>query len=192
MKRLNLPLYQYTARDVTSGLVFWAFAYEFSITNSILFLNYLIRFLSSHNINLSNVTIQTDNGSEFIGNIKAKDISAFTKTCMQHGICHSTIPPGAHRFQSDVETFHNLEKVEFFDLENFSSLDDFLDKAYTYQLFFNLIRPNTYKENKTPWDIVKEKNPDLPKDICMLPPIILDKMLNQEYIKSVYHVSQVP
>ena len=192
MKRLNLPLYQYTARDVTSGLVFWAFAYEVSITNSLLFLNYLIQFLSSRNIDLSKVTIQTDNGSEFIGNIKAKDISAFTKTCMQHSISHSTIPPGAHRFQSDVETFHNIEEVEFFDIESFYSLQNFIDKAYSYQLFFNLVRPNSYKENKTPWDIVKEKNPDLPEDICMLPPIILDKMINKEYMESVYHVSQNP
>ncbi len=93
MKHLNLPLYQYTARDVTSGLVFWSFAYEFSISNSVNFLNYLIQFLSYHNVDLSKITIQTDNGAEFIGNIKAKDISAFTKTCMQHSISHSTIPP---------------------------------------------------------------------------------------------------
>lgn len=159
MKSLNLPRYQYTARDVTSGLVFWAFAYEYSISNSVSFLNYLINFLNSFNINLSNITIQTDNGSEFIGSSNAKSISHFTKTCMHYGITHFTIPPGAHRFQSDVETFHNLEEVEFFDIESasFTSLKDFLDKAYTYQLFFNLIRPNTYKENKTPYDIVREK-----------------------------------
>ena len=194
MKSLNLPIYQYTARDVTSGLVFWAFAYEYSLSNSLYFLNYLINFLNSFNINLSNITIQTDNGSEFIGSSNAKSISHFTKTCMNYGITHSTIPPGAHRFQSDVETFHNLEEVEFFDIESdsFTSLKDFLDKAYTYQLFFNLVRPNTYKENKTPWDIVREKNPELPKEICMLPPIILDKMINQEYMESVYHVCRAP
>ena len=194
IKSLNLPIYQYTARDVTSGLVFWAFAYESSISNSLFFLNYLINFFNSFNINLSNITIQTDNGPEFIGNINAKSLSAFTKTCLHYGMIHSTIPPGAHKFQSDVETFHNLEEVEFFDIESdsFTSLKDFLDKAYTYQLFFNLIRPNTYKENKTPWDIVREKNPELPKEICMLPPIILDKMINQEYMKSVYHVCQNP
>jgi len=50
-----------------------------------------------------------------------------------------------------------MNKVEFFDIENFSSLHNFLDKAYTYQLFFNLVRPDTYKENKTPRYIVKEK-----------------------------------
>ena len=192
MKHLNLPIYQYTARDVTSGLVFWSFAYEHTISNSVYFLNYLLNFLHSFNLDLSKITIQTDNGSEFIGSMNAKEISVFTKTCLQHGLLHATIPPGAHRFQSDVETFHNLCEVEFFDIEKFSSLQNFLDKTYTYLLFFNLVRPNTYKENKTPWDIVKEKNPDLPKKICMLPPIILDNMIHREYINSVYHLCPAP
>lgn len=192
MKRLNLPPFQYTARDVTSGLVFLSFAFEHSITNSVSFLNYIIQFLLSFNLDLSKITIQTDNGMEFIGYINAKHASAFTNTAMHYNMSHSTIPPAAHRFQSDVETFHNLEEVEFFDIEKFYSLQDFLDKTYTYQLFFNLVRPNTYKENKTPWDIVKEINPELPKDICMLPPIILDKMIYKEYMNTVYLVSHNP
>ncbi|MBP7792604.1 MAG: hypothetical protein KA120_06020 [Candidatus Goldbacteria bacterium] len=54
-------------------------------------------------------------------------------------------------------------KMEFFNIENFP------DKTYTYQLFFNLVRPDTYKENKTPWDIVKEKNMIYQKKIvCFL------------------------
>ena len=36
-----------------------------------------------------------------------------------------------------------------------------------------------------PWDIVREKNPELPKEICMLPLIILDKMIDQEYMEIV-------
>ena len=34
---------------------------------------------------------------------------------------------------------------------------DFLDKATTYQLYFNLGRKNSGKENKTPWRLVQEK-----------------------------------
>ena len=67
MKRYNLPLYQYTARDVTSGLMFWAFSYEYSLSNSVNFINYLNRFLKAHGVDLSKTTIQTDNGAEFIG-----------------------------------------------------------------------------------------------------------------------------
>jgi hypothetical protein len=55
--------------------------------------------------------------------------------------------------------FSRLKMIEFYNQTHnvsltaklFStSLKDFLDKAYTYQLFFNIVRPNTYKENKTP------------------------------------------
>ncbi|MDP8218037.1 MAG: hypothetical protein P9M03_04870, partial [Candidatus Theseobacter exili] len=47
-------------------------------------------------------------------------------------------------------------------------------KAYSYQLFFNLHRPNTYKENKTPWQLAREKVPNLDKRLLMIPPIDLD------------------
>jgi len=48
-----------------------------------------------------------------------------------------------HTLQSDVETVHRLVEDEFFDLESFASRGDFLAKAFTYQLYFNLVRPNS-------------------------------------------------
>jgi hypothetical protein len=41
-------------------------------------------------------------------------------------------------------------KTAFFDLESFSGRGDFLAKAHTYQLYFNLVRPNTHKQNLSP------------------------------------------
>ncbi len=63
--------------------------------------------------------------------------------------------------QADVETVHNLIEMEFYEIEWFTSRQNFMDKAYSYQLYFNLQRPNSYKENKTPWQLVKEKQADL-------------------------------
>jgi len=40
-----------------------------------------------------------------------------------------------------------LVEDEFFDLETFASRGEFLAKAHTYQLYFNLARPNSHKEN---------------------------------------------
>ena len=57
-----------------------------------------------------------------------------------------------------------------------------MEKAYTYQLFFNLERPNTYKENKSPWQLAKEKRPDLPKEALMLPPVDLDELLDKKIV----------
>ena len=74
---------------------------------------------------------------------------------------------------------HNLIEVAFYEIENFADRDDFISKAYTYQLFFNLERSNTYKENKSPWQLVQEKRPDFPIEALMLPPVDLDASLNK-------------
>jgi len=201
MRFYRLPVYQFTARDVTSGLTFWAFSYEKSLTNAVLFIKYVFEHLKAHGIELSKVTIQTDNGSEFIGAPDAKDLSQFTKTILSYGARHSTIPLAAHRFQADVETFHNLEETEFFDIETFRGMKIFLEKTNTYTLWFNLIRPNTYKENQTPLQIAKLKIPGISKTIAMLPPVVLDSTIKDmrnldsemEYVyKSVYDVLQIP
>jgi hypothetical protein len=47
--------------------------------------------------------------------------------------------------------------MEFYELENFADRNDFLKRAHTYQLYFNLLRPNSYKEGKTPWQLAKQK-----------------------------------
>jgi len=76
-----------------------------------------------------------------------------------------------------VETVHNIIEQYFFEIENFADREDFFNKVHTYQMFFNLERPNTYKENKTPWELAKEKKPKLKKEALMLPPIDLEAMV---------------
>jgi len=88
------------------------------------------------------------------------------------------IPPAAHTYQSDVETVHRLEEDEFFDLEDFASRGDFLAKVHTYQLYFNLARPNSHKENQSPWQIIERLAPRSPLEPCLLPPVFLDYYLN--------------
>jgi hypothetical protein len=63
-----------------------------------------------------------------------------------------------------------LIEIEFSELERFKDRNDFMQKALTYQVFFNFQRPNSYKENKTPWQLVKEKRPDLPPEALLLLP----------------------
>jgi hypothetical protein len=55
-----------------------------------------------------------------------------------------------------------------------------MEKALTYQTFFNFIRPNTYKENKSPWQLALEKQPDLPKEALLLPPVDLDALIDKK------------
>jgi len=70
---------------------------------------------------------------------------------------HKTIPPAAYTYQSDVETVHNLIEAEFYELEKFNSPSDLLSKAHLYILWFNSVRKNSGKENKSPWEIERER-----------------------------------
>ena len=167
-QRLGLPVIQYTAREVRSGLFFWAFAQARSASASAVFAGRIQQHLDRYGISLRDLVWQTDNGGEFKGDFpKALGYSQ-----------HVRIPPAAHTYQSDVETLHRLEEDEFFDLEDFTSRGDFLAKTHTYQLYFNLARPNSHKGNQSPWQIIQSLAPRSPLELCLLPPVFLDYYLN--------------
>ena len=166
-QRLRLPLIQYTAREVRSGLLFWAFAQHRSASASAVFAARIQQHLARCHVSLRDLVWQTDNGGEFKGDFPAALGDSQ----------HMRIPPAAHTYQSDVETVHRLEEDEFFDLEEFSSRGEFLAKVHTYQLYFNLVRPNSHKENLSPWQIIERLAPRSPLDLCLLPPVFLDYYL---------------
>lgn len=188
MQRAGLPRYQYTARDVSTGLLFLGYSTELSLSYADLFAQRIIHHLRRCGVRPEGTTWQTDNGSEFIGSWQAKEDSSFTRTIeIVPGQTHRTIPPGQHRFQADVETVHALMETEFYEIEAFNSHRTFLDKATVYNLYFNLARRNSAKENKTPWELVcqkyaqaNRKDPTLPAQpdprLPLLPPIYLDEL----------------
>ncbi len=179
-RTLGLPLHQYTAREVTSGGLFLGFADELSLTYADAFARRIQQHLAEHGVDMEAVTWQTDNGSEFVGSWQAVEKSAFTGTVESFGSAHRTIPPGQHRFQADVETVHSLMETEFY-IERFTSRADFLAKAATYQNFFNYVRPNSGKENKCPFDLVKEKHLSAPLTLLYLPPVFLENLVHQQH-----------
>ncbi len=167
---LGLPAIQYTARDVRSGLLFWSFAEKRSASASAVFASRIQQHLDRYGVSLRDLVWQTDNGGEFKGDFpQALGDSQ-----------HVRIPPSAHTYQSDVETVHRIEEDEFFDLESFASRSDFLAKVHTYQLYFNLARTNSHKENLSPWQIIERLAPRSPLELCLLPPVILDYYLNDQ------------
>src|ERR1700736_1623694 len=165
---LRLPLVEYTAREVRSGLLFWAFAEKRSAAASAVFAARIQQHLDRYGVSLRDLVWQTDNGGEFKGDFPAALGDSQ----------HVLIPPAAHTYQSDVETVHRLEEDEFFDLEEFRSRGQFLAKVHTYQLYFNLARPNSHKENQSPWQIIERLAPRSPLKLCLLPPVFLDYYLN--------------
>ena len=176
-QRLRLPLVQYTAREVRSGLLFWSFAQRRSAAASALFAARIQQHLDRYGVSLRDLAWQTDNGSEFIGGTDPQGRRTGFPAALGPSQ-HTRIPPAAHTYQSDVETVHRLVEDEFFDLETFANRGDFLAKTHTYQLYFNLVRPNSHKENLSPWQIIERLAPRSPLQLCLLPPVLLDYHLN--------------
>jgi transposase len=181
MQARGLPAVQYTAREVRSGLQFLAYASRRSAQASQLFAQRIQTHLQRCGVHLPDLTWQTDNGSEFIGELQPDGSrSHFPAAVTFFGSQHERIPPAAHTYQSDVETVHRLIEDEFFDLESFRSRAEFMAKASLYQLYFNLARPNSHKRGLTPWQIIQQLAPRLPLRICLLPPTFLDYRLDQQ------------
>jgi len=97
-----------------------------------------------------------------------------------------------------LETFHKIIEDEFYECEDYQNKDEFFAKAYSYFLFFNYKRETSNKDNKSPYQLLKEKEPYLNDKILNLPPIRLEWLAeemkenkNKEY-KSVYHLPLLP
>ena len=184
MRIYNLPRYQYTARDVKSGMLYIAYARRNDCINAANFLTLLAEHLKTHNIDLSKVTIQTDNGSEFVGNWRQRDASLFTKVAKAFGLQHDRIPPRRCTYNSDVESSHWRIEKDFYDLEKPTGEISLSVSAFSYLLYFNLLRKNKAKFNKTSLQIAKDDFPFIKNTIVAFNPVILDN-LGARYLKYV-------
>lgn len=193
MKRLGLPRYEYTLRELATGATFFAYADENNSTYGGLFAKYVIEHLKNYGISTIGISWQTDNGVEFIGSVKKKinRLSAFEKELSVNQIEHGRIPPRCFFLQSDVETFHRIVEDELYEIESYDNRIEFLGKSYAYQLYFNYFRKNRYRENKSPVEILKERFSQIDEGVLNLPPIRLEYLLGLGYKDRVgggYHV----
>ena len=93
--------------------------------------------------------------------------------------------------QGDVETFHRIVEDELYEIESYENQIEFLGKAYAYQLYFNYIRKNRYRDNQSPVETLKDRFPEVDEGVLNLPPIRLEMLLNFCYNKenkSEYHL----
>jgi len=181
MRQRNLPRFQYTVRELSCGAQFLAYADECSSTYAELTARRLLQHLQQHGLDLTAATIQTDNGSEFDGTAQHKGDRGFTHTVETWaGANHQFIPPGCKNANADVETVHSTIETEFYDIESFRHRRDFLQKATTYQLWYNVARQNRSRGWKSPLDLLTEKAPQLDATILLLHPVDLGPLwLNQ-------------
>jgi hypothetical protein len=177
-----LPKYQLTAREIRSGLMLLGFANEKSASNACLFARILCEHLRNCGVDMKQLKIQTDNGSEFLGCFRQdRSRDGFESTVAGFGACHKHIPPRAWSYNSDVETVHRTIEGEFYDLESFESIKDFHRRVASYQAWYNLVRENSNKDYKLPWQIIRENNPKMSIELARLPPLMLN-WLGPDYI----------
>lgn len=180
-KQYKLPKFQFTARCIRTGALFFAYGRELTVTNAVIFVTYLMKHLIKYGISVR--VIQTDNGTEFIQNWQMKEKSEFTRRVEKFGVKHRQIPPGAKTWQSDVESSHRLIEDEFYAHVSFDSITDFFNKAAIYQKNFNFIRENKYKYNMSPKMILEAISSNTKISSLKLEPIILDKHIDKYYFR---------
>jgi len=187
---VGYPKYQFTGRDVRTGIDFISFGYEKSAINVGIFMLYLCNHLKDAGVDLKEVEFQSDNGSEFIGAWNKKKGKTPFESVIEHfksGM--SQIPPGRCTYNSDVEASHRLIEDEFYDMESYSSKTDFLSKAYTYTLYFNYFRKFRYKGYKSPIEVLRSTEQKYKyKKIANLKPIILDSLIKYIDFRGGYHL----
>lgn len=175
----RLPKYQFTARCVSTGALFFAYALEKTVTNASVFLLLLSRHLSKFSVDITGCCIQTDNGTEFTAPWNSIKVTTFT--LVAELLCkakHRLIPPGAKTWQSDVETSHRLIEDELYAYATFSSKRDFYRKAAQYQHTFNIQRQNSYKGG-TPVQLIQQKDTSINLKVLKYKPYLIDTQLKR-------------
>ncbi|MDR1997138.1 MAG: hypothetical protein LBQ83_02295 [Candidatus Margulisbacteria bacterium] len=171
------PRYEVTARDVKTGATFVALMKRNTQENTGAFMELVGKHLSASGFDVSKITIQTDNGSEFNGGGKKHTgLTYFEQVVVEKaGMQLCRIPPASPTFNSDVETFHRLIEEEFYDLEHYTDLADMKRKEYTYMVDFNYVRKNRNKDNQTPWEILRQEYPNAPGNSLAFPVLLIDE-----------------
>ena len=181
MTNLSLPKYEYTIRDVKSGFTIVAFADEYSEQYSTMLTETYLRHLKTFGIDINEVHIQTDNGSEFGARKRDIKTPGFVNTIViELQAQHHYIPPGCCNANADVESFHATIENELFDLETFTSREDFFAKTQVYQSYYNYARPNFSKGGQSPIQILLKDRPEMSPAVLNFPVYDLDALFRQK------------
>jgi len=181
-RNCELPLFQYTWRDVKTGGIFLGFARELSEAHRCCFAAAVGQHLERTGFAVrKRATVQTDNGSEYSGaERQTRNDRGFTNLVEQRlGARHRFIPPGKKNHQADVESLHERIEPEFFDIEKFFGKKHFYHSVSAWQLWWNTTRKNGYKGKRSPDDILLETDPERNPKLWLLPALDLDELLKK-------------
>ena len=180
MQRPGMPRFQYTIRCEALGALFLAYSCELSKTYATLALQRVLAHLRAHGLDLTQLVVRTDLGTEFDGDTVHYRPDGFHGALTAVGATHRFNPPAHPNANADVESSHATIEPEFFDLESFRDPVHFLAAITTYQHFFNFARKNRSRDDLTPADLLALRAPHLSPKILLLPPVLLDAQVGQD------------
>jgi len=177
----TIPKYEYTLRDMVTGTTFLGYGLnERSVKDSCSFVALALYHMQLHGIDTHYVTIQSDNGSEFLGKIDKKEKYEIAKIVEdKFGGTFKTIPIKSPRFNSHVESFHGRIEHEFYDTFKMKNENDFLKGATAFETEWNTLR-KALKRKKTPKMKAREYSFLLPECFYRFPVLVYDKITSQE------------
>lgn len=172
-----VPKYEYTLRDMATGTTFLGFGLkERSVQDSCAFIALCLYHMQLHGIDTHYVTIQSDNGAEFLGNKYKLDDFEIRKVIEdQFKARFKTIPVRSPRFNSHVESFHGRVEVEAYDRIQIEHLNSFSKRMAKFSYEWNTKR-KALKYGKTPQMISAQHGYIFKKCFFNFPILFYDKM----------------
>lgn len=136
--------YQYTAIDDATRIRALKVYERHNQENAIEFVNY---FVNKFPFRIH--TIRTDHGHEFQ--------SKFHWHVEDLGINHTYIRVRTPRLNGKVERSHRTDKVEFYQLLNYTDDVDLNERLEEWESFYNYFRPHRSLKGKTPYEVLRDK-----------------------------------
>ncbi len=173
-----IPRYEYTLRDMKTGATFIGYGLkERSVKDSCAFIALALYHMQLHGIDTHYVTIQSDNGSEFLGHIDKGDVYEIQKVVEdKFKATFKTIPIRRPRFNSHVESFHGRIEYESYDRISIRKLNSFSRKMTDFMYNWNT-RRKSLKYKKTPAKIASEEGFQMKKCFYKFPILFYDTIV---------------
>lgn len=136
--------YQYTAIDDATRIRVLKIYEKHNQANAIDLVNYVI-----NKFPFRIHTIQTENGHEFQ--------SKFHWHLNDHAVHQHYIKPRTPKHNGKVERSHKTDKMEFYQLLDYTDDVDLKAKLAEWEAFYNYAQPHAAMNGKTPYERLKEK-----------------------------------
>lgn len=173
-----IPKWQWTLIDVKTRIRFLAWSYNKDWVNCQVFVKTVVWWLRMFGFN-NEFTFWSDGGTE----LQASRLDAFNRSIDNFwkplGIERKIIRKGHPEDDPFVERSHETDDFEFYipHLLKIKSEMQFIKAGAWWQKVYNTIRPHMGLDDLTPYEKLKSLGYTTPKEICLFPTLILDRLV---------------